>query len=643
MRCPNLKELPPAPRGKTGWPWTEESSKTAISRITEWPRICIVTPSFNQGEFLEETIRSVLLQGYPNLEYIVMDGGSTDNSAEIIKKYSPWLAYWTSQKDNGQADAIYRGFEKSSSELIGWVNSDDMLLPDSMIQFGRYFAKHPEAELVVGGGITIDDKNKIKPTKWGAIDFYYTSNRVSFSKILIMEGFNFLQPASLWKRDIFFAVGGFDRSLEFCFDLDMYLRLTKRKAGNVIRLPLAAFRNHTATKTSRLQHIRLAEMKQVLSQHGLSNYPGWLRSVLATGYRLHGIVRHKIAMAKYAMGYGKFLSPLRGLGDFGNSKPTAYAMGYSLSPASQALDGPDISVAVCTYKRPEMLENCIKHLLRQTSKRRFEIVVVDNDADGSAQSIIAACERKARERTIPLRYLVEPEQNIALARNLAVSACGGKYIAFIDDDEYPSPGWLEKHINAIETHNADGVFGPVYPIFPASFPDWMKNSPLFKIPDRPTGSRITGGSAATNNALVKRELLESRMGPFDKKFGRTGGEDTDLFSWLAGKGYSLVWCSEAVVHEIQEEKRISAIWHLSRNYRGGWCFAQQCSSHLGRFYGFIHVCVRIPFALIKTTMRLVLNPCNPKALLLMFFNSLAGQAGKIGYFLDFRMEGYKGS
>jgi glycosyltransferase involved in cell wall biosynthesis len=636
MRCPNLKELPPAPEGKTGWPWTVESSEFVIHQITEWLRICIVTPSFNQDEFLEETIRSILLQGYPNLEYIVMDGGSTDHSVDIIKKYSPWLAHWESAKDKGQADAIYRGFEKTSADYIGWVNSDDMLLPNAMVQFSNYFIKHPEAELVVGGGITIDNKNRIKPTKWGMIDYYYTGRRVSFSRILIMEGFNFLQPASLWKKDTFFAVGGFDRSLEFCFDLDMYLRLTKRKAGNVVSLPVAAFRTHPATKTSRLQHVRLAEMKQVLSRHGLANYSDWVRSVLAVSYRFAGIVNHKIALINRVLRpENKDVLPRLATFD-------RLTVLKQTEIDTQKSECPDISVAVCTYKRPELLGNCIKHLLRQTSKRRFEIVVVDNDADESAQSIIVACERKAKECNIPLRYLVEPEQNIALARNLAVSACRGKYVAFIDDDEYPSPDWLEKLVNVLETHNADGVFGPVYPIFSDSFPDWMKNSPLFKRADRPTGVRITGGSAATNNALVKKQLLESRRGPFDKKFGRTGGEDTNLFSWLARNGYLLIWCNDAVVHEFQEEKRISATWHIKRNYRGGWCFAQQCSSHFGRFYGFIHVCIRIPFALIKTTLRLFLNPCNPKALLLIFLNSLAGQAGKIGFFFDFRMEEYKG-
>jgi cellulose synthase/poly-beta-1,6-N-acetylglucosamine synthase-like glycosyltransferase len=113
MRCPRLHELPSAPPGKTGWPWTEESTAPPPSMADgkDWERITIVTPSFNQGAFIEETIRSVLLQGYPNLEYIVMDGGSTDNSVQIIKKYSPWLNYWVSEPDGGQSDAINRGLE----------------------------------------------------------------------------------------------------------------------------------------------------------------------------------------------------------------------------------------------------------------------------------------------------------------------------------------------------------------------------------------------------------------------------------------------------------------------------------------------------------------------------------------------------
>src|SRR5438477_6018886 len=117
-----IEEFPRSAQGKRGWPWIARAREMSASQIN-WPRISIVTPSFNQAQFLEETIRSVLLQGYPNLEYIVMDGGSTDGSVEIIEKYSPWIDHWVSAKDKGQADAIYRGFERATGEIIGWVNS----------------------------------------------------------------------------------------------------------------------------------------------------------------------------------------------------------------------------------------------------------------------------------------------------------------------------------------------------------------------------------------------------------------------------------------------------------------------------------------------------------------------------------------
>src|SRR5262245_19754812 len=108
MQCPTLPELPPPPLGKTGWPWTVETQRLPAVRPdgSTWPRISIVTPSYDQGQFIEETIRSVLLQGYPDLEYIVIDGGSTDGAVDIIRKYAPWLTYWTSEPDHGQAHAI---------------------------------------------------------------------------------------------------------------------------------------------------------------------------------------------------------------------------------------------------------------------------------------------------------------------------------------------------------------------------------------------------------------------------------------------------------------------------------------------------------------------------------------------------------
>src|SRR5262245_45129905 len=135
MQCPSLNDLPPPPRGCTGWPWTEESTGLAdcAADATPWPRITIITPSFNQRLFVEATIRSVLLQGYDNLEYLVLDGGSTDGSVDIIRKYARWVDYWVSEPDGGQSAAINRGLKMGSGVFATWINSDDMLCKNAII------------------------------------------------------------------------------------------------------------------------------------------------------------------------------------------------------------------------------------------------------------------------------------------------------------------------------------------------------------------------------------------------------------------------------------------------------------------------------------------------------------------------------
>src|SRR5262245_2264682 len=119
MRCPLLSALPPPPPGRDGWPWTVASDPLPETRPngSAWPRISVVTPSYNQGRFLEETIRSVLLQGYPDLEYFVIDGVSTDESVAIIERYAPWLSFWVSEPDGGQVEAINKGIARATGDL----------------------------------------------------------------------------------------------------------------------------------------------------------------------------------------------------------------------------------------------------------------------------------------------------------------------------------------------------------------------------------------------------------------------------------------------------------------------------------------------------------------------------------------------
>lgn len=140
MQTPlRLADLPPPPPDKFGWPWTEAPVPVFTSG-ERLPSISIITPSYQQSAFLEETIRSVLLQGYPSIEYIVIDGGSTDGSVEILQKYESWLRYWVSERDDGQSDAINKGLARATGEIINWLNSDDFYRPGALLAIGRAFA-----------------------------------------------------------------------------------------------------------------------------------------------------------------------------------------------------------------------------------------------------------------------------------------------------------------------------------------------------------------------------------------------------------------------------------------------------------------------------------------------------------------------
>ena len=135
--------------------------KVLLNKDPSWPKISIVTPSYNQAQFLERTILSVLNQNYPNLEYIIIDGGSTDGSVEIIKKYEKYLAYWISEKDKGQAHAINKGFEKATGELVGWQNSDDIYLPNAFYKVVEIFREKPDYDVYFGNIYFIDESDSI--------------------------------------------------------------------------------------------------------------------------------------------------------------------------------------------------------------------------------------------------------------------------------------------------------------------------------------------------------------------------------------------------------------------------------------------------------------------------------------------------
>jgi len=229
-----LAELPQPPANKTGWPWTEETAPAVFENNKTWPKITIVTPSYNQADFLEETIRSVLLQNYPNLEYIIIDGGSTDRSNSIIEKYSPWLSYRQSGKDLGQGHAINQGFSIASGSYFAWINSDDYYLKNVLREVSVIFLDR-HVDFIYG------------------YSYNYNVAEQAFKLIktdLFLDYFirlpNLIQPSCFWSAAIHQPVW---EDLQCSMDYELWLRILKGQSRQLLRKPLSVAHVHKDAKT----------------------------------------------------------------------------------------------------------------------------------------------------------------------------------------------------------------------------------------------------------------------------------------------------------------------------------------------------------------------------------------------------------
>jgi glycosyltransferase involved in cell wall biosynthesis len=251
--------FPKASDSRSGWPW--DAPDLAIRNgiaSGQVPRVSIVTPSFNQGEFIEETIRSVLLQNYPNLEYIIIDGGSTDNTLEIIKRYEPWLSYWVSERDHGQADAINKGFSKCTGTYIGWLNSDDYLYQGAIGAAVQSFASDSSIDMVFGD---VDEG-------WSgetSVRKRYGKER-AFSEMLRTLDVSIPQQGSLWKRTVLDSVGMLDARWHVVLDREFFHRISERCVVRHIPATLAYFRYHTNSKSSSMIRQWLNELPRMYSE-----------------------------------------------------------------------------------------------------------------------------------------------------------------------------------------------------------------------------------------------------------------------------------------------------------------------------------------------------------------------------------------
>lgn len=271
MHCPTINDLPAPPPGKTGWPWTEGSPQISETQHdgTAWPKVSIVTPSYNQGEFIEETIRSVLLQGYPNLEYIIMDGGSNDDSVDVIKKYSHWLTDWVSESDRGQTHAVNKGFERCTGDVLAWMNSDDTYEAGAIAAVVQEMVKSPEVN-VVYGNIKMTDEHGDVLTELRSVPFH--------PKAFLYETVHITsQSAVFWTHSLLSKVGEVREELNYSMDRDLLIRFMEQGATfKFLRRTLGTYRCHSGAKTSSDESRKeLLSLPQMAAIHNRSDYQFW--------------------------------------------------------------------------------------------------------------------------------------------------------------------------------------------------------------------------------------------------------------------------------------------------------------------------------------------------------------------------------
>ena len=312
-----LNKLPAQPNGRDGWPWRVETRLPSRSDACVWPKISIVMPSFNQGRFIEEAIRSILLQNYPNLEFIIADGGSTDDSIQIIEKYKPWISSWSSAPDGGQVNALNNAFPKTTGAILGWLNSDDVLTPGALFIVAQLFMLSSQVDIVSGARLQRSVTTKTEEVWMPWLKQWP----------MITLGFPlFPQEATFFSRRIWNLVGSFDPSLDYAFDGVFFSKAIARSERIVLTsTPLGVMHAYCGQKSLRKDNV-MAENRTRLMQTILSNVPLFIKPLIRLCYTrfsvqadavLRGILRSR-ADRKFSVGVYNWSEDRWSLASIGN-------------------------------------------------------------------------------------------------------------------------------------------------------------------------------------------------------------------------------------------------------------------------------------------------------------------------------------
>lgn len=292
-----------------------------------------------------------------------------------------------------------------------------------------------------------------------------------------------------------------------------------------------------------------------------------------------------------------------------------------------------ITVAICSYKRPVSLQRCIESVLNQNTDALYEVIVIDNDHERSAQGITEMFK-------LNVKYFCQPLKGLSHARNMAVEKANGDFILFIDDDEYADSSWVDNMINCQKNYQADVVLGKVVYVIPDKFPSYIKKSFYFTRKRRVCGEKASVNEGYTGNTLVRKKLFKLRTPPFSVEFNHTGGEDSDFFNFLLSKGTNIVFSNKAVIYETQDDQRLEVSWFYKRGYRTGFNYASHLFKSNFTFIAFIKLLYSVFGGLFLCLIFALKTLFMPNKYFIKMISMIANQIGKLGYLSGYQINDY---
>lgn len=477
-----------------------------VKNRREYPKISVVTPSFNQGRYLEACIDSILSQDYPNLEYIIMDGGSTDNSVEIIKKYERHLTYWQSRKDGGQYAAIEAGFRRSTGSIMTWLNSDDVFLPEAFRRAAAIFLHRPEVRWIMSKTLLFNEDGTIRkmaaePNPWCRAKYLRKEYKGQYIQ----------QEGSFWRRDLWEQAGARLRTeMRLAGDLELWTRFFRHAQLYSLDEYMAGFRVQPSQKTSQLIQQYNEEAEQVLDEE--------IRQYLAAPPEQ----RAPLLPPPEPISSVQIREYLEAV-----EEPSEPPVIEVPRPAS----GFQVSAIVSVYNAERFIRGCLRDLVNQTLYRqgRMEIVIINSGSGQNEDGII----EKYRRRYPNIQYIRTPQrETVYQAWNRGVRAATGRYLTNANTDDRHRPDALEIMAGELDRHPGVGLVYTdqvVSRIPNATFP--RHHGDLIAKPDY-SPDRLRLGCCVGSQPMW-RKSMHDEFGLFDETL--TVAADWDFWLRIASK------------------------------------------------------------------------------------------------------------